>query len=184
MCWAWGWVLLPRKGVAFGGLTWWGRWGAAGRKPESRAGALRSAPPWAPGGQPWAHCGSLGPAAWAPFPRWVLGALRSGESKSLKMTRQGSMQPLMGTGGQIRGTSQTEKGAPWAHSSYPSHQTNMEPRPESSRHLSKTSQDRPTPLASQPRLGRSSEAHHNSQYWRALNPSVAWVMAKVLPQGP
>lgn len=84
--WVLGWdealILLPTEGVVFGGLTWQGPSGAAGRKPGSQAGALESAPPRAPGGQEWAKRGSLGPAAWAPFLRVVLGALSSREQET------------------------------------------------------------------------------------------------------
>lgn len=114
-------------GEAFGRLTWQGPGWAAGRRPGCWAGALESAPPRASGGQEQAGRGSPGPAARAPFPRRVLGALCSRESRRLRMTWWGSMQPL-GHRVQIQGANVTEWGAPWDNPNSPHHQTNTELR--------------------------------------------------------
>lgn len=111
--------LLLVGGEAFGRLTWQGPGWVAGRRPGFRAGALESAPPRASGGQEQAGRGSPGPAARAPFPRRVLGALCSREGRRLRMTWWGSMQPL-GHRVQIQGANVTEWGAPWDHPQLPS----------------------------------------------------------------
>lgn len=100
--------VLPMGGQAFRGLTWQSPRAAAGRRPGCQAGGLETAPPQALGGREQAGRGSPGPAAWASFPRGVLGALGSREGRRVR-TWHGSMSPLKGTGGQIQDANVTEE---------------------------------------------------------------------------